>query len=67
MSKRLTREQYIAQFPVKVRIPEDQIKMMEDIKNELHYPVDFEGVRTYQLLDRLIIRLDGNYFISDRK
>lgn len=52
--KRLTKEQFINQFPYKCNIDGAGIEPMFD--------GTFEGVEVYRLLNLLIIKLDGEYY-----
>lgn len=55
----LSREQFIAQFPVKVDKSIEQYLF----KAEPH-PVQYEGVEVFRALERLVIKVDGQYRLS---
>lgn len=54
MKKKLTREQFIAQFPYKVDV--------NNIKHLLQKDQDFEGVEVYRALNLLLIKVDDQFY-----
>ena len=59
MEKRLTRQQFINQFPNRVDISSCEIKPALDSI--------FEGVEVYRLLNILIIKLEGEYYCNAKR
>jgi hypothetical protein len=61
MRKPLTREQFIAQFPIRC----DNSIERYLFKAESHPVTDqFEGVEVFRALEKLVIRVNGTYFMS---
>ncbi len=65
MRKPLTREQFIAQFPIRLDPEWAEQAISQGILTPAEpHPIQFEGVTVYRALERLAIKADGNYYVS---
>lgn len=64
---KLTREQFISQFPSEVH-PADIVDWMQaDILHKAEGDSDpFGGVEVFRALDRLLIKVDNQFYITGR-